>query len=398
MRLKNHIGVSFFSLVLTLPFFRSGLGEMDLQQVIWLVYALGLLVPLILLRKTGVRISSLPDIMLLAFVFLYIVTAIYTIADDYRTKLLLLTIIPLYYFNAKIIMQWNLLELLVKYIMYIFLGFTVYLLFWLNKVDFQYRIYLDYTDALFKVSYLDTTIFSVVLVIYLLTKTKKTVFEYSMIAYFSFITFISGSRFSIIFMTVLLMVNVLFFASKFFDVETIRNKITAKSVLVTFLGIISLTASITYAFQKYDLMPYFAYSAHRLGNMLHEDNSIDGRIDLIDRSLYATNSNTFWGNGVGSSQIILGEEYSHNMLLETWIESGLINATILALMLIYGVYQTSKIIKKGGLYLFISLSYYYLTLSYLKSFSVTDSRMLIFFYGAVVTGAFVVRQEKNIKV
>ena len=168
-----------------------------------------------------------------------------------------------------------------KYLMVMFLGFSVYLLIWLSSVGFQYRIYLDYTNALFKASYLDTTIYSVILILYLTTREKINIVSGAITLYLLFITLISGSRFAILFLVLTIFLFILFSIKKI-------NRITVKGVLASFFVFVAVIVGLIITIPKIDVAHYFSYSAFRMEKLLVGDNSIAARIKLINKSLQAT--------------------------------------------------------------------------------------------------------------
>lgn len=383
LRIREHIGLIFFTGVLILPLFRKGLGTLYLQDVIWAVYGLGLIVPLLLIKKPNRGLLEPHDLFLLMFVAIYLSTALYTVADGYRTKFLLLAIMPLFYYNAKIIVRRDALPALMWYVGIAFLLFSVYLLYWLIRLDFKYHIFVDYSNAIFRVSYLDITVYTVILSIFIFSRARLNLIGLLLIAYLAFITSVSGSRFSIIYLLILAIFAVPAFLKQGQD--------AGKRGVLVLIAAVVLAGGAAYYALTHDVSSYFAYTMHRMTTFGSGDESIAGRLDLIESSVSAGFRNAILGSGISSSEIVLGAEYSHNMLLETLVESGLVNTVLLLVMISYGFLRCFKLIGRSEMGWFITLSYLYMVLAHLKSFSVTDSRMLILFYGAALAGAYVRR-------
>jgi len=169
-----------------------------------------------------------------------------------------------------------------------------------------------------------------------------------------------------------------------FSLKKIK-RITVKGFVASFLAFVAVIVGLIIITEaKIDVGNYFSYTASRMEKLFVGDNSVSARIKLINESLHAINSNAFLGSGISSSEKILGADYAHNMILETWLESGIVNATLLTMILLYGGVIAVKIMRRSHQGMFVGLAYIYLALSHMKSFSVTDSRVLVFFYGTVI--------------
>lgn len=379
MQFLNNISLFFFVLATTTQMYAGFLGAYGLNVILYLIYFIGLISYFILNFKK-LKLFFL-DFLIIAFSVIYVSTIIYTINGDFKTKLLLLIILPFYYFNGKIMILKGDYDKFSFYFILIVLFSDIYIFYQLLRNNLIYHIYYWYSDAILKVDYLTMSMFSFVALVLLISKSiiRVKIIKILLILFFSFMILVSGARFSILF---LLVVSLIYFFYK------IKNK---KMFLYTNLFILFI---IGYGYlNQHNIEKNFSYTIERLNSMFGNDNSIQTRDVLIEQSLGYINESPIFGYGINSSENLLILKYPHNMFLETWLESGILNTLILFIIILNILYMAWRLFKSNiDKYNFVIVLY--LILSYLKSFTIAEGKLLFLYFG-IICAEFLEYKKKD---
>ena len=360
--------IFLFSLSLTTPLYASLLGVLNLNILVTLIYAVGLL-SYISFNINKLRFSFL-DLLIIFFCLFFIFSISYTLNANYMTNFLLFFILPLYYFSGKITkIKESSSHIFLLFILLTFLV-DIYVLIKLTENNFIYHTYYHYSNSMLKLDYLTMSQYSFIsLVLLLFNKNFKINFFSNKIIFFTFLSFfilmifISGSRFTILFTLVFLLWYIFKNASK-------SNLI--KLIIISFL---SLFIILNYL----NTNTLFQYTITRFDSATKEDNSINERKIMIEKALSKIDENPLFGYGINSTENILNVKYVHNMFLETFLETGIFNFLLLSFIVLYVLFISIKTKNYP-----ITILYIYLVLSYSKSFTISEAKILFFVMGYII--------------
>ena len=382
-RLPFLIIVLLVSLALSMPLIGMWLGN----KIIYSIYLLSILGSsyLYFYNKENLKYY---DFIFLTFIVITLFSTFYSVSDNFLTDLLYLPLITSFYFSAKFIIKNNYTSVLFYGIIGIFLLFSIYLLFQLSQVGFNYVLYYSASSASNKVEYLTMTLYASLVFLYAFYRIKRKVIKYPLMLYTLFLIIISGARYSILFISLFLLF--VFFSS----LRNIKDFAKVLSVvLVLFISIINIKP--TYLSNSEEII---AFTIQRLSHFDTRNESIKGRLAVIKRSIDAINQKPFIGYGLNCSPKIVKFIYPHNMYLEVWLNSGLIGLIpFLAFTLLPFVYIFFLIKKKDDLDKFIIVSFFYLFFSLLKSFSIYHTPIFFVFISFIFLLPSVKRKAKLLK-
>lgn len=374
----------FIALVLSIPLFSNWFGS----AITYLFYIIGTAGAIILIYKSKVSYSSF-DLPILIFFVVYLASAIYTINSDFTRELLFIPLLIFLYMGGKGIAKQNLTHLLFTNMTILFLFFSIYLLIQLSEVAFQYNTYYFYSHASNAVDYLTTAMYAGIVFIYAIFGIKNGWIKYPIAVYSLFVVAVSGARFSIFFLSLLLIL--------FIAIQTKRMLFSYKSILVLFISSFVISLAIN-SIDKKNLDQFestFDFTIMRLSNFNKHDRSLQERATAIDKSISAINEHPFLGHGINSSPKVIHAVYPHNMLLEAWLDTGIIGAialtciVLIMLSILYFSIKTRSLLPLGIINL-------YIILAHLKSFSVLHSFLLFTLAGISVSELiYTLRQKKE---
>jgi O-antigen ligase len=355
-----------------MPLFSTWLGST-------LTYIFYLLAMASSVALSGLRINfSRLDLPIVVFFVAYLFSIFYAVNPDFKTELLFIPLLFVLYYGGKGIARRNLVHLLLNYLAILFIFFSTYLLYQLSQVNYAYNAYYFYSTASNKVDYLTTSMYAGITLIYAIFTLKSQWIKLSLSLYSFFVVAISGARFSIFFIASLLIITLILQFRKI-----VFSKATLILVTALFLFSTLFIEQITKK-QITTIKNSFSYSIMRINHFNKYDRSLLERNEMIDKSITAINNRPFLGYGIHSSPKILHYPYPHNMLLEAWLDAGIIAVsalfTIVTVMLsiLYFSIKTRSLLALGIINL-------YVILAHLKSFSIVQSLLLFTLAGISVS-------------
>lgn len=373
----------FIALVLSIPLFSNWFGS----AITYLFYIIGTAGAIILIYKSKASYSSF-DLPILIFFVVYLASAIYTINSDFTRELLFIPLLIFLYMGGKGIAKQNLTHLLFTNMTILFLLFSIYLLIQLSEVAFQYNTYYFYSHASNAVDYLTTSMYAGIVFIYAVFGIKNGWIKYPIAGYSLFVVAVSGARFSIFFLSLLLMLVIL--------IQTRHILFSYKSILTLFIASLIISFAIS-SIDKKNLDQFestFDFTIMRLSNFNKHDRSLQERATAIDKSISAINEHPFLGYGINSSPKVIHTVYPHNMLLEAWLDTGftgliaLISVVIIMLSILYFSINNPSLLPLGIINL-------YVILAHLKSFSIVHSLLLFTLAGISVSTLLYAQRQKR---
>lgn len=358
--------IFLFALSLTTPLYASFLGTLNLNILVTLIYAVGLL-SYILFNINRLKYHFL-DFLIIFFCLFFICSISYTLNNNYLTNFLLFFVLPLYYFSGKITKE----KVSSNYLFLLLILFTliidIYVLIKLIDNNFIYHTYYHYSNSMLKLDYLTMSQYSFISFILLLFNKNSSFISNKIVILFLLVFFIlmiliSGSRFTISFLFIFLLIYMF-------------TKLNRKNLIKL---VMSLFISLFFIFNYININTLFQYTINRFDSATKEDNSINERKIFIEKALTKINESPLIGYGINSTENILNVKYVHNMFLETFLETGIFNFFILSFIILYILF----ICIKNRDYSIITL-YIYLVLSYSKSFTVSEAKFLFFIIGFIM--------------
>lgn len=355
------------------PMYGGFLGYFRLNPLLHLIYFSGL--TLFLITNFYKMMFSLLDLLIVIFSLLFIASLAYTVNQDFKTELILFGILPLFYFNGKLLVYSKYYEHFFRFYVIIIIIVNIYIFFKLGDNNFNYNKYYKYSKSMLLLDYLTMALFDLIgaIILYTTNIIKTPIIKGAILSLFLFMILISGARYSILFLGLAIFV--------FYTLLPLKKKIVSMFTFGTIGTMIILLNP--------KIMDLFAYSIFRLTNMSSgNDASLDGRGDVMNKSLYLINESPLFGYGLNSSEELLYPlPFPHNMIVEAFLETGFLNALNLTVIVTSTLFMATRLFLKDKNYfagiLIIDL---YIIMSHLKSFSVAEGKILFFFFG--ITAGF----------
>jgi O-antigen ligase len=361
--------LAFFVLI---PLFRPILLAYNLIYVVYAMFVLGFLV---LAANINIVKSANPKQLMWLFCYAGIsVVASLFAAEDIRLDYLgLLCFLPISYLVGTWLGAKGSTHSFFRVAALIFLPTALYVVYQLSKSSFSYNTYYYWSSAAYKIDYLTTSMYALVLLIYFVFNGRNVIEKYGLTALcFGFIA-ISGARYSIIY-AACAGIYLLLRAARQASVQLAAGTLVSLSLLFTLV-----LFNDTLIAKSTDLVNY---SLFRLENLSGNDNSVEGRKVLMEKAGKSVSDHFAFGVGLAGSADALGN-YPHNMLLEAFVDGGLFSVLPLLIFLVSSVWLLVKAKHEHKTWcLFLVL---YLLGAFLKSFSIYESRMLFFFIGYAAT-------------
>lgn len=373
--------IIFLALASTTQLYAQSLELFHLKKLLYFIYFAGLLGPIIVFFKS--IILNKIDLGILTFCLFFLASSIYTINVNYTTEFILFLILPLFYLNGKILIRAGKYDFFMLIFFIIVLIVNLYVFIQLINNSLNYHTYYRYSNAVLLVDYLTLSLFNVFAIISLIDKNSINIFiKYFLITFLSIMVFISGARYSIIFLLFFLFLTFIRQPSK---------KIMLIFLLISIVSIFIFTNKTYYS----KISSSLNYSISRLEIFGNKDRSIQEREIAIDDALIAINESPFLGTGINSSENLLSIEYVHNMILETFLETGIINTIILLFIIVTTMFMSWKLYSINNIYRVIFFTNIYLILAHLKSFTIAEGKLLFLFFGIVVSLYFYHRTQNK---
>ena len=380
--LFEHIVSLSIAIAISMPLFNYSMGS----AVTYLFYLFAI-ISSIMLNRSQISFSYL-DFPIIIFFTIYLFSTFYAVNPNYHTELLFIPTLFFLYYGGRGIEKRNLMDLLLNYTSLIFILFSFYLLYWLSKVNFSYGNYFFYSAAPYKIDYLTTGMYAGIVFIYTIFKLRSKWVKLPLSLYSLFIVAISGARFSIIFISIMLIIT---FTVKF------RKIFFAKSFFLIVLLLAVVTSFFVNKIESKQLTRVeniFDFSIMRFNHFNKYDPSLISREQAITKSINSINNHPFFGYGIHSSPQIIHTVYPHNMFLEVWLDAGVVGAlalliiTTTMLSVLYFSIQFRSLLTLGIINL-------YIILSHLKSFSIIHSLLLFAFAGISVSALIYAQRAKK---
>lgn len=222
----------------------------------------------------------------------------------------------------------------------------------------------------------------------LIRQSHSAIAYFSLVIFFLFCMVLSGARGPLIFFLLL--------ASLWSAHRSIRwlmryRSLNKYSVIWAILGVPLVITALAFSvdLQKIigaDIFKTMGYSIDRLFLLIGEDKggSVNVRVDHLVQSIYAIDRHVWSGVGFAAyGASVLGNDtwdYPHNMLLEVWVESGLVALIFLLAFISVVYYRLASIPNRSFMVFIIS----YCLMNAMKSSSFADNRVLFFWLGAAL--------------
>ncbi len=380
MRFLELVSIFAISISLSMPLIGYWLGS----SIIYGFYLLGIAASGYLFFKEKCSLTSL-DLPFSLFIFMVLFSALYSVNENIMTELLYLPLIIALYIGVKAVLKAQMIHVFMYTIMVVFYLFSFYLLVQLSDVSFSYGYYYHYSNASNKVEYLTMTMFAGIILFYLLFIVKNRFIQIPLVLYTSFLIIVSGARFSIFF------VLFLFFILFLLKLKSLKN-------IVLFFVFLLIGINTDYFLEQGYIdkaIETFNFTLDRLSHFDSSNASLQGRFYAIDHSIDAINNSVFFGYGLNSSPVVIHFIYPHNMFLEIWLDSGIFGFLSL-LSLSFLVFYTMKRLEKNQLNIFLMVSFSYVFLSQLKSFSIYHSPFFFVFASLLLTAYTIQKRKKEL--
>jgi O-antigen ligase len=362
--LFEHTAAFFIALSISMTLFSNWFGS----AITYLFYLLGM-ASSIALNGSRINFSRL-DIPVLIFFFAYLFSIFYAVNPEFKTEILFIPLLFVLYYGGKGIAKNHLTHLLLNYTSILFILFSIYLLYQLSQVNFAYNTYYFNSSASNKIDYLTTAMYAGITFIYTIFALKSNWVRLPLALYSFFIVAISGARFSIFFIASLSIITLIL---------QFRKIVFSKSTLVLLTALLIFSTLFIDQISKKQISTIedsFSFSIMRISHFNKNDSSLQGRTDAIEKSISAINEHPFFGYGINSSPKVIHYVYPHNMLLEAWLDAGLIAFISLILIVFSSLVISFKLWRQKDL-VFLLIINIYIILAHLKSFSILHS--ILFF-------------------
>jgi O-antigen ligase len=219
------------------------------------------------------------------------------------------------------------------------------------------------------------------IIVLILKFSSSTIFNFKADTYIRYLSFILlvliGARGPLVFTII---IYILYYLFSLVKLKKIRLQFSFKKLIISSIALISFSAIIIYYFNEIKVL--LVRSLSRLALIISHDkgSSINTRIEHFNKSLELLQNPVIFikGIGIGSymfvTQHIDIRGYPHNILLEIWVELGIIGL-LLFLLICFSFLSVGRKSRYISIYLFL-----YLFLNLLTSSSLVDIRLTIGFF------------------
>jgi len=267
----------------------------------------------------------------------------------------------------------------------LFIVIGCYIFYRLALSDFSYNYYYNWGNAQYRIDYLTSSLYAFIICTYFLFNGRNFLEKYGVTLFCLIFIVMSGARYTILFLGL----TIIYLLIKVTQKNPIKLVATLVGSSIVMLLVLFFKRAVVY-----DLAKMVSYSLFRIGNLAGQDNSLDGRVDLINKSIDIISNNFLVGVGVGGSGDALHSNYPHNMLIEIFIDGGFFAFLCLSIFFILSFYKIYK--AKSTSKMWLPIIVVYLAGAYLKSFSIYDSRILFFFLGfALAMSSMVPKKNRH---
>lgn len=344
---------------------------LDAVRFNYAVFA-GVALVLVANARTMTR-GGVPTVLLYFFIAFMLVATIASNSEIRVDLIGLLMFLPASYFLGLWARENNRAPAVMGVMLLLFLPVAVYVVYQLSLNGFSYNTYMRWSNAQFKIGYLDFSLYAVVLFLYFSMRAGNLFFRVVPAAFLLTCVLISGARYSILF--------ILLFSIFAIAIKLRRRAI--RFISITTASVVIITSLIALGALRPELiLKLFEYSIFRLTSALGHDQSIAARFDLIERALSSSMSELFLGYGIGGSTNVLRGTYPHNFVLEALLDGGIFSASILVGFVFACFLVSIRRIPKDHIWV-VALALFVLG-AFLKSFSLYHARVLFFSLGYLV--------------
>lgn len=353
---------------LALPLYRPVLVAFNAVPVIYGLFAAVAAIQLIQIRT--VAYAGWPGALLLLFATITIFTTAIS-APIVRLDLMgLLLFLPLSFLLGLTVWSTQRVTTVMHTILTIFVPVALYVVYQLSIHGFSYNTYMNWSNAAYRINYLDFSLYGVVLLIFFSTRTIALPKRALICVPILLTVLASGGRYSILFLSIFLTYLVL---------NTIKTPNLRRQATIWMVVAIVVVLVAGGVFHPGDYYQYFEYSMFRMTNALDSDQSISGRLALIDRALSSGLAHFLTGHGLGGSRRVLDGTYPHNFLLEAFLDGGLFAAlALVGFCMSAALLPLKHIAREEKWILWLAL---FIVGAFLKSFSIYEARILFFVLG-----------------
>lgn len=356
------------ALFVLIPLVRPILLAHNLIYVVYATFVLGFLV--LAVNISIIKSANSTQLMwLLGYVGISIVASLFA-AEDIRLDYLgLLCFVPISYLVGIWLGEKGSAHSFFRVAALIFLPTALYIVYHLAKSSFSYSTYYFWSAASYKIDYLTTSMYALVLLIYFVFNGRNIAEKYGLPTFCAGFIAISGARYSIIY-AVCAGIYILLRAARKSPIRLAAGTLVSLSLLA-----VLVLFNDTLIAKSADLIKY---SLFRLDNLSENDSSLEGRKVLMDRAGKIVSDHFAFGVGLAGSADVLGT-YPHNMLLEAFVDGGLFSVLPLLIFVVSSVWLLVR--SKHEHKAWCLLVVLFLLGAFMKSFSIYESRMLFFFFG-----------------
>jgi O-antigen ligase len=359
------------ALFVSLPLFRPILLAHKLIYLVYAVFALSFCV--LLMRPNVIKYSNSTQLTLLfAYTGMSIIASVVAVQDIPFDSLGLLCFLPISYLVGVWLGTNGSTHWFFRAASVIFLPIALYIVYQLTKSSFSYNTYYYWSTAAYKIDYLTASLYAGVLLIYFFFNGRNVLEKYGITVLCLGFIAISGARYSIIFSTVAGVYMM------FRNAQIVRTILITGSVGAWVLAVLVLFND-TLSTKFVDSVNY---SLFRLENLSGNDTSVKGRVALIEKASEIIVEHFSFGVGLAGSEKVLGN-YPHNMLLEAFVDGGIVSMLLLLAFLVHSILVLIKLKHEDKAWCLLLVLY--LLGAFMKSFSIYESRILFFFIGYAAT-------------
>lgn len=367
------------AVLVSLPLYRPLI--LDVGGITWLyaLFAFGSLGYLVAGYRSYAYKFLLNDYLIHIFVAVFVVFASVRTLDFPVTKMLAMGVLYISYMLGRWVGLSGYLRRVMLMVGLIYMPVSIYVLYQLYINGFSYNRYIDWSGAALKLSYLDYAMYAGVLFLFVQESRLTNKVKVPLCLYFFITVLVSGARYSILFLSAVVLWKLL---RPMFSRASVRERRFSRAFALGLGGGgLLLLAGVT-SFELFD------FSFNRMQSLLGEDASIKGRLRTLGVAFDAIVQRPMFGFGMDQSSDALGINYPHNIVLEVMLEGGVLPGLLMALIALTTAVYSVREIRFGDVAL--GLATLYVVGAFFKSFSFYEARITFFLIG-VLSGAIAFR-------
>lgn len=338
-------------------------------------------------------------VFILAFYCINMVSVLSSSFVELSTKKFIFSLIPLYI--SVTFLTFNKFDFNKFCRIFVYFSIATSFIFLLFSIQYRLGLLDKGVDAeRIKTLYLTIGGVIAIAIIMLLTHSEKFIkYKLPISGFLLLVLFVSAARGPLLFLILCLL---LFFLKSipniisYLKLHSLTPRSLSKALIVTFMG-----ASLLFLATKLNILgisqvsDILGGSLDRIMQLFSDDkgSSIGYRVEMFHKTIGAIDGHYLFGIGYGNFGPLVISEYKyyypHNMLLEVWVETGLIGLLSVLVLFIYPFLLAHKNFC-------IQLIVLFLVFNALKSYSLAENRILFSFLTMLVS-IKAITQNKEVK-